>query len=236
MDIVPEQENLASAVIPAAIGRKHIVILPSIRVEPERRHIGPGIIDDGSGLHEHRIREHIHPVIERERPYLGIVSTCAAFDYLPLGVLHRTAVEENRHTVLRVVVQMLGTQHIPVLVLELHQCTPELSQVPVNVISQPVSRQHRLVLKNLHIADSVDFIGTHIPERRITDEISIIVQKPRRARHFSVIDAVLLDKLHGLRAQKTNERVLLTAIFLCRQTCQCRENRNDRYEKLTEIH
>ena len=53
MDIVPEQENLTSAVIPAAIGRKHIVILPGIRVEPERRHIGPGIIDDGSGLHEH---------------------------------------------------------------------------------------------------------------------------------------------------------------------------------------
>ena len=217
MDILPEQENLLVPVIPAGIGGKHVVLAPSICIIAECCNVAVRVINNRRRLDKDRISEHIHIIGKSESLQFGVVSTCTAFYYLAILIPHRTAVEKDGDTVPRVIIQKFRPQYIPVLVLQLHQRTPEFGKVAIDIVSEFVTCQNSLVLKNLDILDGIYFIGRNIPQSRIANEIRVIVQEPGRSGHLTVIQAVLFDELHRLGTEQTYKRIHLTAFFLGRQ-------------------
>ena len=73
--VTVEEEGLGIAVIPAGIGRKHILFLPGIGAISEMGDVPPGVIEKPGGLNEDGIREHVHIVSKCELLGLGIVSS-----------------------------------------------------------------------------------------------------------------------------------------------------------------
>ena len=208
MDPLVEEEDLAQAVIPAAIGREHVVLLPGEGFVPERSHVVPGIIDQFGGFHEHRIREHVHPFGKGKQLGFGIVGSGLAFDNLPVLVPHGSAVAENGHGVTGVIIQIMRSQRVPVLVLQLDERAAELCQVFINQIIQFVAGKNGLVLDDLYIADGIDDLVVHVPKRRVTKQVGIVVQETRRSNHLSVTDPVNFQQLGALGAQFLYQRIL----------------------------
>ena len=196
MDIPVEEKLFPSAVIPSGIGREHRIVLPGIGTRSENGNVGPGIIFNPRGLDKDAVSKHIDIRHEGEQLDFGIICPRQAFDYLAVGGAHRAASPEHGHTVLGIVVQIPGPQHIAVLVLKLHKVAPELCEVILYEICELVAGQLGIVLENLHVAHCLDDIGVDIPERRVTEQVCIVVEKPGRSRHLAVGDAALLDELH----------------------------------------
>ena len=88
MDITPEEKHLPAAVIPAGIGRKHIVFLPGIGSPAECREISVRLIPESRGLHKNRIREHIDIRDKVEFLYLRVVCPPLAFNNLAVLIPH----------------------------------------------------------------------------------------------------------------------------------------------------
>ena len=208
MDPLVEEEDLAQAVIPAAIGREHVVLLPGEGFVPERSHVVPGIIDQFGGFHEHRIREHVHPFGKGKQLGFGIVGSGLAFDNLPVLVPHGSAVAENCHGVTGVIIQIMRSQRVPVLVLQLNERAAELRQVFINQIIQFVAGKNGLVLDDLYIADGIDDLVVHVPKRRVAKQVGIVVQETRRSNDLSVTDPVNFQQLGALGAQFLYQRIL----------------------------
>ena len=163
MHVPTEEEEAVPAVVPAGSGGQHILIFPDIGLIAKGREIALGLIDQGSRLDENRVGEHIDIVLKSEHLDFGVVGAVLAFNQLSVLVAHRAAVGKDGDAVLGVVVQVTGTQHIVVFVLQLHQRTPELSQILVHPIHQFVAGQLSAFLQDFHMADSVDIAFVHIP-------------------------------------------------------------------------
>ena len=73
MHIPLEEEGLLHALIPSAVGRKHVVILPEIYPLGEDGAADAGFVIDAAAADEDGIREHVHIVLELEIPQFGIV-------------------------------------------------------------------------------------------------------------------------------------------------------------------
>ena len=208
MDIVSEEENLPSAVIPASIGGKHVGLLPGIGAVTECCEVLVGLVFQPRGLDKYGIREHVHITEKGECLYLGIISTCLALYYLPVLVPHGTAFTEDGHTVLGIVVQMACPQCVVVLVPELDHITTELSKIPVYPVYHLLAFQFGAVLNDPHMAYGFYYAGLNIPQGGIAQQIGIVVKKGGITCGSPVCHAVPLHLTQGVSAHKTHKTVL----------------------------
>ena len=95
-----------------------------------------------------------------------------ALDDLAVLVAQGTAVPEHGHTVLGVIVQVSGTQGVPVLVPKLDQRASELSEVLVDEIVEALAAEHCVVLNDLDVAECVYNILVDIPQGGVADQKS----------------------------------------------------------------
>ena len=163
MDIIVEKEHFPASVIPSGICRKHILVFPGIGTVAECGKIPVGFVFKTGGLHEDRIRKHVHVLSKGEQLYLGFIFSGLALDYLSVLVLHRAAAAENGDTVLGVVIKIPGPEDIVVLVPELHHIAPELRQVPVDIVDHLLALEFGLFLDYLYIAYGVYNLRIHVP-------------------------------------------------------------------------
>ena len=88
MDIVRKEEKFFRTVVPATVGRKHIVFLPRIGSEPECSKIPVRFIHQLPGLDKNGVGEHIDIILEGELLDLRIICSVAALDDLSILVAH----------------------------------------------------------------------------------------------------------------------------------------------------
>ena len=231
MDPVPEEEQFARPVIPAGVRRKHVVFFPGIGRDAERGETAVRVIGQAARLDEDRVREHVDLVREREQLDLGVVRAGLALDNLPVLVLHGAAVLEDGHAVAGVVVQETGTEHVMVLVLQLHERTPELREVAVDEIRQVVAGQDRLLLEDPDIADGFDLLPVHVPVGRVADQVGVVMQETGRARDFPVIAAVPLHQFHFLGAHQAHQRIRPLRFDLGGQIEDAGQSQQEKQEK-----
>ena len=227
MNIVPEKEHLIIPVIPSAVCRQHILILPGVGIEAEGRKILRRVICQGVSLDKYRVCEHVHLILECELLQFGIICSIHTLDYLSILVTHRTTLAEHCHRVLGVIVKMTGTERIVILVSQLDYRTSELSQVGIYQISELVTLENGLLLKDAHMSPRLDHTGVDIPKSRITKKVCIIMKETRRSDNLSVTVALDVNHLGRLRTQQHDKAVLLL-VFLSlegqsRQQCHQHE-------------
>ena len=196
MDIVIEKKELPVAVVPARVRRKHIPVLPGICLGAEDRAVLVRVVDYARGPDEYAVSEHVDVVGEGEGLERGVISSAEALDDLTVLVPHRPASFEYGDAVLGVVVQKPGSQEVAVLVLELHERSPELGKVLVYEIDHTVAGQDCGLLEYLHVAYRLDLLDVHVPEGGVAEQEGIVVQKTRRPGHLAVVDAAFLNELH----------------------------------------
>ena len=195
MDIPPEEEELPAAVVPAVVGRQHIVVLPHVGGIAEIGGIQVGAVLQAGSLDERGIGIHVHRVVEDEEIGLGVVGTVIALDDLAVLVAHGTAVLEHGHGVLGIVVQVAGAQGVVVLVFQLHQGAPELGQVFIYHILKRFALETGAVLDNLHMPHGVDDVGGHVPEGGVAEQVGVVVEELRGPSHLAEILPALLQEL-----------------------------------------
>ena len=197
MHILPEEELLGGPVEPSVIRRKHILMLPGVGPKPEIGRVLIRMVLQARSLYEHRIGEHIDVVHEREGLQLGIILPEPGLDDLAVLVPHRRPVLEDGDTVPGIVIQILRTEDILVLVLQLDQRPAELREVFIDYILKRLALQGSPVLDYLDMAVCENDIGLDIPEGRVAEEVGIVVEELRRSYDLSEILAVLLNEARG---------------------------------------
>ena len=204
MDFTAEKEELLVAVIPAVIGREHLVVLPHIGTKAK---VGGGKVTpvfQAGGLNKGGVQVHVHLVVEYEELGLGVVRAVLAFDYLAVFVPHGRAALENGHRVLGIVVKVSGTEGVLVLVFQLDKVSAEAGHVVVHHILQRGAGEFGAVLDYAHMSDGVDNIGIDVPEGGVAEKVSVVVEELGRAHYFTPALAVLVYKLGALRAYKAH--------------------------------
>ncbi len=93
--------------------------------------------------------------------------TVITLDDLSVFVTHGPSATEHGDTILGVIVQIRGPERVAVLVAKLHQRPPELCEILVYIIIQTLAAKHGVVLDDLDIAESVDHVLVHIPQRGV---------------------------------------------------------------------
>ena len=215
MHLPAEKEKFAAAVIPPVLGRKHVVLFPGIGPGPESGQGRFRLVFQGIGLDEDGVSEHIDVSREIECLYFRIIRTRLTFYDLSVLVPHGTSAEKDGDTVFRIVIQELGAQSIPVLVLKLDHVSAELGQVGIDVVFHLLAVQLGLVLDDLHVPDGIYHSGIHIPECGVAEKIGVVVKESGRTHYLPVAHAVDLQKLGALSAQQAHKTVLrLLLLFL----------------------
>ena len=163
MNLVCKEEQLNSPVVPSGFGREHVFVLPSIGIASESRKIIIRFIDEIIRLYENRIGEHIHIPVESELLYLRIISSVYALDDLAIFVTHGSTFAEHSYRVLRIIVEISGSQYVMIFVLQLDKSTSELGKIFINQICKLIACEDCLILKNADISPCINETGIHIP-------------------------------------------------------------------------
>ena len=208
MDFSAEEEKLRLAVVPAVVGAQHIIVLPHVGPEAEVGGGDVGAVLQARGFDERGVHVHVHLVVENEEVLLGIVGSEKALDHLSVLVPHGRTVLENRHGILGVVIQVAGAEGIVVAVLELHQVSAEAGHVFVHHILQRGAGELGAVLDDAHVAHRVDDVGVDVPQGRVAEEVSVVVEEFGRAQHLAEAFAVLVDNLGAAGADEEDFVVL----------------------------
>ena len=106
--IAAEEKEFLPALVPAVVGRQHLVVLPHVGAEAEISRGKVAAVLQAGGLHKSGVHVHVHLVVEDKKMGLGVVCAVQALDNLPVFVPHGRSILENRHGVLGVVVQETG--------------------------------------------------------------------------------------------------------------------------------
>ena len=207
MDLVSEEEHLSASVIPASVGRKHVLVLPHVCCRTECCEIEVRLINERPRLHEDGIGEHVHVIGECEGLYLGIICSVAAFDYLTVLVTHCTAFLEHGDRVFGIIVQMSGPQCIMILVSKLDNGTSEFGEVHIDEISKLVTGKDSLLLENANIAPCLDDLGLDIPQSRVAEQICAVMEKSCRTYDLSVACTGDVHHLGRLGTQQDDQAV-----------------------------
>ncbi len=215
MDVALEEEYLFLPVVPASVGRKHVLFLPEIHVGGEPGLFRLGFVLKRIGLDEDGIGEHIDVPLE-DIEFRGIeILAVVALDNLAVLAFHRGSAREDRNAVLGVVIENTGTQDIFALVSQLHQGTAELREVQVYEIVEFVARELCLPLNHPHVAYAVDYAAVQLPDSAVANQIGAVVQESgihgladKALRSFLLLDELGTDKpdnricLLGLRPSR----------------------------------
>ena len=172
MHVPEERELFQSPLVKTGLRRKHVVVPPCVGAGSESGYVRACVVVQIISLHKYRVSVHVDVVRETERLELGIVMAVIALDDLAVLVAQGTAVPEHGHTVLGVIVQVSGTQGVPVLVPKLDQRASELSEVLVDEIVEALAAEHCVVLNDLDVAESVYNILVDIPQGGVADQKS----------------------------------------------------------------
>ena len=228
-----KEEEVARAVVPAGTGGEHIILLPGIERLREGRQRGVRVVDQPGRLDEDRVGEHIDLVDEGKDLDAGIVGAVDTFDDLAFVVAHRTALLKDGDGILRVEIQEAGTQQVAFLVGKLDEGAAEFGAVLVDDVVEFVAGQHRLILKDLDVAESVDQVAVEVPVGRVAEQEGPIVQETRRSKNLAVMLSVLLRQLRRTGAQQHYQAVAVFAVLLC-EGREGGEQERCREEKQTE--
>ena len=163
MDILRESEPLDVAVIFTGLGGQHIAVFPSVGAGSEEGDVGGGVVRQVIGLDEDGVSVHIHIPHKIEGVRLRVVVAIVTFYDLAILVPQGSAVPEHGHAILGVIVQIPGSQRVLVLVLKLDESATELRQILIDQIVKAVTAQDGVVLDDLNIAESVDYVLVDIP-------------------------------------------------------------------------
>ena len=101
-----------------------------------------------------------------------------------------------------------------ILVSELYNRTAELCKVPVDDIGKLVTCEHCLILKDAHIAPSLDDLCLYIPKGSIAKKICTVVKETRRTYHLSVTCTRNVHHLGRLRTEEHHKAVLAFLISI----------------------
>ena len=208
-----EEEGLLQALVPSAVGRKHVVVLPEIYLLREHRAAISGFIVDAVAFDEDGVREHVHIVLELEESLLGIVGAVRTLDYLPVLVLHGRPAREECEGVLGIVVQEVGAEGVVVLVLQLHQCSARLDEVFVDDVVHLVGGEDGALLHHPHVAPGIDNPGIHVPEGRVADEVGVVVEEGG-VDGLAEIHPALLYEFKGFGLDEAHQTVLPLSLVL----------------------
>ena len=167
VDILRESKLLQSPFVDSGHGRKHVVVFPSVGAGAESGDVGAGVVVQIICLDEDGVCVHVDIIREAECLELRIVVAVIALDDLAVLVPQGSSATEHGHTVLGVIVQVRGPKRVTVLVAKLHQRPPELCEILVYIIIQTLAAEHSVVLDDLDIAESVDHVLVHIPQRGV---------------------------------------------------------------------
>ena len=179
VDIAFEEEGLGAALVPAAVGRKHVVLLPEIDVGGEPGLLGRGVVFERTRLDEHRIGVHVHVAVEEEEFRGVVVLALVALDYLSVLALHRGSAGEHGDAVPGVVVEHPGAEYVLLLVAQLDQGAAELGEVEVDQVVELFAGELGLALDQPDVADAVDDAAVDVPHRTVADQIGAVVQESR---------------------------------------------------------
>ena len=216
MDPPVEEEGLLQALVPAAVGGEHIVVLPEIYPLRETGPAGARFVVDAAAADEDGIREHIHVVAEFEQAALGIIGAVGALDDLPVLVFHRTAAGEEGQGIPGIVVEIVGAEGVVVLVLELHQRSAGLDEVVVDDVVHLVGGEYGPLLHDAHVAPGVDDAGIHVPEGGVADEVGVVVEEGG-VDGLAIVGPALLDEFERLGLDEAHQAVPLLRFVLGRQ-------------------
>ena len=231
MHTVGKEEQFPRPVVPAGVGRKHVVFFPGIGPAAEGGETPVGIVGQAGRLDEDRVGEHVDIVRESEQLDLRVIGTRLALNDLAILVLHGATALEHGDAVPGVVIQVTGAEHVVVLVFQLDECPAEFSQVPVDIISKVVTRQDGLVLEDLDMANGLDQLLVNPPVSGVADQIGIVVQETGRAGDPPVIHAVPLDQHGILAAHQAHQGIRLLPFILGRQVQDAGQGQQEKQEK-----
>ena len=229
MDVIIEEEYLLSSVIPAAVGGKHVLVLPCICPLTECCKVVVRLIYQTVRLDEDRVCKHVHIVLECECAYLRVICSRAAFNDLAVLVPHGSSVHEDSHRVFCIIVQMSGPQGIMIFIGKLHDRTSELRKVQIYHVLKIITCQYCLFLKNAHVSPCIYDLALDIPKRGIADEVCVIVKEAGRAYDLSVTGSFHIHHLGRLGAEEHDKTVLvLLLLVLSRKRKTGHQGRNDK--------
>ena len=213
VDLVREEEGLALAVVPAAAGGKHVVVLPEVYVGVEGGSFEVRAVLQGRGLDEHGIRVHVHVALEGEQAGLGVVGAVLAFDDLAFFVLHRRSLGEHGHTVFGVVVQVAGAEGVVFLVHQLDHASAEFCEVAVHEVIQGLAGQDCSFLHQPYVALRIDYIVSNPPKGCVANQICVVVKEGGVHRLAEGFVVFVCDYLHGLGLDQTHHIALLRRLL-----------------------
>jgi hypothetical protein len=72
-----------------------------------------------------------------------------------------------------------------------------------------VSLLRGAVLDDAHVADRVDHVGVHIPERRVAEQVGVVVKETGRADDLAETLPVLFDELGAFGMDENHFLILL---------------------------
>ena len=229
MDVILEKEYLLSSVIPAAVGGKHVLVLPCICPLTECCKVVVRLIYQTICLDEDRVCKHVHIVLECECAYLRVICSRAAFNDLAVLVPHGSSVHEDSHRVFCIIVQMSGPQGIMIFIGKLDHRASELRKILIYKILKIITCQNGLFLQNAHMSPRIDYLALDIPKSCIADEVCVVVEEAGRAYDLSVTGSFHIHHLGRLGAEEHDKTILvLLLVVLSRKRKTGHQGRNDK--------
>ena len=210
MYVIGKEKSLPRPVVPALVGRKHVVSAPEADVARENGLLFLRIVEQHARAHEDGVCEHVHLVLEGKGLGGGVVVAGAALYELAVLVAHRGAAGKDGNAVFGVVVEVAGAEEVALLVLQLHKGAAELRQVAVYQVVKLICGKDGLVLDDLYVPHAVDNLVVYVPERGIAYEIGAVMQEGRGNR-FAELLAVLLELLYVIGLHQAHIVVVLLA-------------------------
>ena len=177
IDIGIEIDHAAVLGIPAVLAAEVDVTLPHLGLLAKVCLVFVGVVVQAVGLDEEAVGEHLHVVLEAADSGFAIVGAAVALYDFAFGGAHSSAKGEFCGTVFCIIVQITGAEGILVLVVNLHQVAAEAGQIVIGIIDHVVALEHGFFLHQLHVLVGLHLVETNVPDGRIAEHISAVVQE-----------------------------------------------------------
>ena len=212
-----KKESLIISVIPSTTGSNRILVIPSVGLSIKFNNIFLRKILQTVGHKEKGIGKHLHTLLKDKQITLGIIVADLTFNQRAIFIHHRPSPLKMGDTILCIIIQEPGSEHIAILIHQLDNMSPESGKVLIYQIFETVSCKDCLFLNNLHISHRINHPFVHIPQSIVTFEIGIIMKKKCISLNLSETLTINLQQTGLIGRYQTDKTILLLILSKNRQ-------------------